>query len=97
VPENVRQTLDEVVAGARKTFGDALRSIVLYGSAAEGRLRATSDVNLLFVLSRFDAERANAFRDLYRFAHSAVHLNAMRVLEKELPGRSESRSSRSGQ
>jgi len=35
-------------------FGDSLRSVILYGSGAEGRFRPTSDVNLLIVLSRFD-------------------------------------------
>ncbi len=48
--------LDAVVDAARRAFGDDLRSIVLFGSAAEGRLRATSDVNLMLVLRRFLAD-----------------------------------------
>ena len=84
VPDNVRQTVDGVVAAAKAAFGDALRSVVLYGSAAEGRLRASSDVNLLFELSEFDAQAANRFRDTYRFAQSAINLTSMFVLTSEL-------------
>ncbi|HSP15179.1 MAG TPA: hypothetical protein VLV78_10555 [Thermoanaerobaculia bacterium] len=84
VPDNVRKVVDDVVAGARAAFGDALRSVVLYGSAAEGRLRASSDLNLLFVLSKFDAEQANPFRELFRFAQSAINLTSMFLLQDEL-------------
>ena len=59
--------------GWEAAFGDDLRSIVLYGSAAEGRLRATSDINVMFVLGRFDEERANQFREPFRFACAAAH------------------------
>ena len=34
--------LDEFVVAAQSAFGAALRSVVVYGSAAEGRMRATS-------------------------------------------------------
>lgn len=84
VPDKVRQVLEGIVESARRAFGDDLRAIVLYGSAAEGRLRATSDVNLMFVLRRFDEEKANHFREPFRFASAAVDVNAMFVLEKEL-------------
>jgi predicted nucleotidyltransferase len=84
VPDKVRQVLEGIVEAARRAFGDDLRAIVLYGSAAEGRLRATSDVNLMFVLRRFDEEMANHFREPFRFASAAVDVNAMFVLEKEL-------------
>jgi hypothetical protein len=73
-----------MVEAARRAFGDDLRSIVLYGSAAEGRMRATSDVNLMFVLRRFDQEKANNFREPFRFAGAAVDVNAMFVMEKEI-------------
>ena len=39
LPEVVRHVLGECVTAARDALGDNLRSIVLYGSAAEGRLR----------------------------------------------------------
>lgn len=83
VPETVKAVVDDLVAAAPAAFGADLRSIVLYGSAAEGRLRATSDVNLLFVLASFD-RRVDAFREPLRFARAAANLNAMFVLESEL-------------
>lgn len=83
VPSAVRTVVDDLVASARQTFGDALRSVILYGSAAEGRLRATSDVNLLFVLTTFDS-RADAFREPFRFAQAAANVNAMFLLDSEL-------------
>jgi hypothetical protein len=42
--------LSDLVAAARQALGDTLDSIVLYGSAAEARLRPASDVNVIFVL-----------------------------------------------
>jgi predicted nucleotidyltransferase len=84
LPDRIRQVLDDIVGAARRAFGDDLRSIVLYGSAAEGRLRATSDVNVMFVLGRFDESKANDFREPFRFACAAADVNAMFVLDKEL-------------
>src|SRR5258706_11975354 len=84
VPDRVRQVLDGIVDAARRAFGDDLRSIVLYGSAAEGRLRATSDINVMFVLSRFDETKANHFREPFRYACAAAEVSAMFVMEKEI-------------
>lgn len=89
VPDTVRQVVDQLVTAARSAFGDTLRAVILYGSAAEGRLRATSDVNLLFVLAVFDA-RADALREPFRFAQAAANVNAMFVLESELADAAES-------
>jgi len=84
LPNHVREVLDAVVASAKHAFGESLRSVVLFGSAAEGRMRATSDVNLMFVLSSFDEARANEFREPFRFADAAIRANAMFILEDEL-------------
>ena len=83
VPPDVRRVIETLVEAARASFGDALRSVILYGSAAEGRLRATSDVNVLFILSRFDAS-VDAFREPFRFAQAAANVQAMFLLEREL-------------
>jgi predicted nucleotidyltransferase len=83
LPDDVRRVIDALVDAARASFGDALRSVILYGSAAEGRMRATSDINLLFILSRFDSA-ADTFREPYRFAQTAGNVAAMFVLESEL-------------
>lgn len=83
LPDDVRRVLDDLVESARAAFGGTLRSVVLYGSGAEGRLRATSDVNLLFVLSRFGTE-VDGFREPFRYAQAAANVTAMFVLEEEL-------------
>ncbi|HEX8619420.1 MAG TPA: hypothetical protein VF911_17700 [Thermoanaerobaculia bacterium] len=83
LPAEVQRVVDDLIASARNAFGDTLRSVVLYGSGAEGRLRATSDVNLLFILTRFDAA-ADSFREPFRYAQAAANVTAMFVLEEEL-------------
>ncbi|HEY0156586.1 MAG TPA: nucleotidyltransferase domain-containing protein [Thermoanaerobaculia bacterium] len=83
LPAEIQRVVDSLVEAARASFGESLRSVILYGSAAEGRLRATSDVNLLFILSRFDGG-VDAFREPYRFAQAAANVAAMFVLEEEL-------------
>lgn len=84
VPPQVRQVLEEFVAAARSAFGESLRSVILFGSAAEGRLRATSDVNLLIVLRAFDPEKAGHLREPLRVAQAAVQLQTMFLLESEI-------------
>jgi len=83
-PPQVDRVLDDFVARAREALGAELVSVVLYGSAAEGRLRPTSDVNLLVVLRSFDLEKINALREPARLAKALVRLEVMWVLESEL-------------
>jgi len=80
----VAQALEEFVAAARTAFGDDLLSAVLFGSAAEDRLRPTSDVNLVLVLRDFDPERADALREPLRTAEAAIRLRAMFLLAAEV-------------
>ncbi len=84
LPEATARAVANFVDAAGQAFGDDLRSIVLYGSGAEGRLRASSDVNLLLVLSAFDGKKANAIRGQFALADSAVRLTAMFLLESEI-------------
>jgi predicted nucleotidyltransferase len=84
LPEDVAHVLDEFVAAARTAFGDDLVSVLLYGSAAEGALRATSDVNVILVLSSFVPAKADRLRDPLRTAYAAVKLSAMFLLRDEV-------------
>jgi predicted nucleotidyltransferase len=84
LPHDVSQGLDAFAARAREVLGEDLVSLVLFGSAAEGRLRATSDVNLMIVLARFDPARVDRLREPMRLAHALFRLEAMIVLESEL-------------
>jgi predicted nucleotidyltransferase len=84
LPENVQKVLRSLISEAEEAFGPDLVSIVLFGSAAEGKLRATSDVNLLFLLERFDRKRADPFREALRVGYTACKLSAMFVLRSEI-------------
>ena len=44
LPENVERGLNDFLAAAKTALGKNPGSVVLFGSAAEGRMRATSDV-----------------------------------------------------
>ncbi len=76
--------LGSFVEAARRAFGDDLRSIILFGSAAEERLRPASDVNVLVLLSAFDRGKADRLREPLRTAQAAIRLSAMFLLEAEL-------------
>ncbi len=89
VPPQVQKILADFVEAAQKAFGANLRSVVLYGSAAEGRLRATSDVNLILVLRAFDAAQADALREPLRLGQAAIALRPMFLLESEIAGAAE--------
>jgi predicted nucleotidyltransferase len=85
LPEGIAKSLQEFVDLAQTTVAADLRAIVLFGSAAEGRLRTTSDVNVLVVLGGWNPARLDALRDPLRNAQAAIGLAAMFVLESELP------------
>ena len=85
LPPQVEQSVNAFVDAAKLAFGNELVSAVMYGSAAEGRLRATSDVNTLLVLTRFDQARADKMREPMRLAHATIQMNTMFLLESELP------------
>jgi len=84
LPPEIREGLDEFLEAAQQSFGDDLVSAVLFGSAAEGRLRSSSDVNLLLLLTRFDRDRADHVREAVRTAHAAMRLDVMFLLEREI-------------
>ena len=84
VSENVRRVLTDVLRKAREVFNADLLSVVLYGSAAAGQMRPTSDVNLLLVLKRLDFSAGERLNDTLRVADAAVGLKAMFLLEDEV-------------
>ncbi|MED5596017.1 nucleotidyltransferase domain-containing protein [Janthinobacterium sp. P210006] len=84
LPEEIQRHLEVFVAAAHNTFGPDLVAAVLFGSAADGQVRATSDVNLLLLLKRFTPPAADALRGPLRLAHAAIDLQVMFLLESEL-------------
>lgn len=85
LPTEVEKSINTFVEAAKAAFDTELLSVVIYGSAAEGRMRATSDVNMLLVLKSFDQAHADRLREPLRLAHATVQLNAMFLLESEVP------------
>ena len=85
LPANVATVLKSFLEEAHASLGDVLVSAVLFGSAAESRLTATSDVNLILVLRSFDAERLATLGDALLGAEAAIQLKVMFLLESEIP------------
>ncbi len=85
LPPQIEQSINTFVDAAKTAFGSDLVSIIMYGSAAEGRMRATSDVNTLLVLKRFEQAHADAMREPLRLAHATIQMNTMFLLESEVP------------
>ena len=84
LPEAVRTALSEFTGAAQRVFAEDLLSVVLFGSAAEGRLRPTSDVNMVVVLRRVDPAKLEAIGEACRLAHAAIRLSAMFILDSEI-------------
>lgn len=80
----IEQELSDFVATAQGAFGADLISAVLFGSAAEARLRSVSDVNLLLLLKRYRQQSVDQIRDAFRAAHAAMRLDVMFLLESEI-------------
>jgi hypothetical protein len=82
--ENVDRFLQGFVETVQHAFAANLVSVVLYGSGAEGKLRATSDVNVIVVLSCFDPAQADRIREALNLGAAAVRLQVMFLLEDEI-------------
>jgi len=94
LPAPVKQVLEEFLQAAKESFGKDLLSVVLYGSAAEGKLRPTSDVNLVLVLSSFEPAKADPLRAPLRLAQAAIQLRPMFLLKEEIPAAARSFASK---
>lgn len=89
LPAPVATALTGFVTAAKASLDSDLRSIVLFGSGAENRLRPTSDVNVAVILRRFDAPRIASLSETLIAARAAVRLNVMWLLEDEIPDAAE--------
>jgi hypothetical protein len=85
----VERVLQDLVDSLRRGFGEDLRSLTLFGSTAENRLRDTSDVNLIIVLNRFDRTSVDRVLEPLRVAQAAIDLQPMWILAAELPAAAE--------
>lgn len=89
LPGDVINVLDQFIIDARATLGPDLDSIVLFGSAAEGRLRPASDINVIVVMNRFDETTVDAWKPALQINVAAINLQPMFLLKDELQEASE--------
>jgi predicted nucleotidyltransferase len=61
----------ELREGLKKTYGDRLRGLYIYGSYARGAAEPDSDADVLLVLDRFD----NYFSELEKTGHLTATLS----------------------
>jgi hypothetical protein len=84
LPPPVAVVLEEFVATLLQATGPKLDAVILFGSAAEGRLRSTSDVNLLVVVEGLTLSQLDAVRLALLAGRSAAGLTVMFLEKSEL-------------
>ncbi len=84
LPTRVRSTLEDFIAAALGVSGTNLKSVVLFGSAAEGQLRPTSDVNLVLTFGTVHLEELERLRVHLSFAHAVIRLEVMFLEQAEI-------------
>jgi predicted nucleotidyltransferase len=84
LPVDVRAWLSQASQTLIEYLGEDLEALILFGSAAEGLMRASSDVNLLVVLRKFDPERIDRASAVLQNAAAAVEMHPMFLLGSEL-------------
>jgi hypothetical protein len=84
LPRPVAEVLEDFVATLLQVTGPQLDSVILFGSAAEGRLRPTSDVNLLVVAAGFTLPQLDAARLALQSGRAAAGLTVMFLEKAEL-------------
>ncbi len=85
LPAGVAQSLQEFLTQAQQTLGASLQSISLFGSGAEGRLRATSDLNLLLVLRDLNPSALEKLREPMRLMETLHRARFLLLLTDEMP------------
>jgi predicted nucleotidyltransferase len=84
LPTRVRSTLEDFIAAAIGVSGTNLKSVVLFGSAAEGQLRPTSDVNLVLTFGAVHLAELERLRVHLSFAHAVIKLEVMFLEQAEI-------------
>lgn len=77
--------LNSFVEFLKEKLGSDLVSVVLFGSAAENRVRVNSDINVLIVLDSSEITVLDKIKSEYRNQHNLIHLSCLFVEKKELP------------
>lgn len=77
LPETVRSVLSDFLDALVGVVGSSLECVLLFGSAAEGRLRPTSDLNVLVLAAKLEEAQLNALREPLRSGRAAAGLTVM--------------------
>lgn len=79
-----KMTLEELVAQLQRAFGDKLRAVVLYGSAAAGEhIAKRSDLNVLVLVSALDLQLLEREASIARAWSEAGHPPPLTLTEDE--------------
>ncbi|HEY3333385.1 MAG TPA: hypothetical protein VGK19_25360 [Capsulimonadaceae bacterium] len=84
LPGPLHDVIVDVATASTNALGPDLISLILFGSAAEGKVRASSDLSLLFVLERFQLDQIDPLRDTMRTAYSTARVRPMFLLHDEI-------------
>jgi predicted nucleotidyltransferase len=84
LPVQVEKGIEKFLDAARTAFGANLASVVLYGSGAEGRLRATSDVNVIAVVDSVTEAQMTAIGPVVAMLGAAIQLKVMFLRRTEV-------------
>lgn len=85
LPEGVARGLQDFQDVAARLLGPSLQALVLFGSGAEGRLRVTSDLNLLLVLRELTPQALADLREPLRQMETLHRARFMLLLQEEVP------------
>ena len=74
IPENPKEIFEEIIDDYKGVFGDDLKGIILYGSAAgESYIRGKSDINFMILLSEEGIENLDrAFKTVAKWRKKKV-------------------------
>lgn len=76
--------LNAFVDFLKEQLKSELVSVVLFGSAAENRIRQSSDINLIVVLNSCQKQQLDKIKSEYRNQHNLIHLSCMYIEKSEL-------------
>ncbi len=83
IPLEMQNAFETFLSEVKASLGSTLQAIVLFGSAVEGGIRKTSNLNLIFFLHVFDEKRLSSLRNPARIAHAAINTEIMFVMSGE--------------
>jgi predicted nucleotidyltransferase len=72
LPAEITQDLQRFLCVLRSRYGEALVSVVLFGSWARGDARAESDIDLLVISTHFPRSRLDRHRDIFEMAKTVT-------------------------